>query len=1065
MKVVSAQVTARPLRLTAAVIVFAGLLPISHALSATRPAFVAASTADAVDTTPGDGVCDSDGDTADDASDCTLRAAVMEANALGGPDEIDLLPNATYLLTIPNGLEDDGYDDATGDLDVTDPIAIVGGSKASSVVDAGNQFEVPGGPNCDPADGLDDRVFDVSTDGDASFSGFGIEGGNAPANNAAGVANGGGIRNRGGLILDEMGVGSRRMRLGCYSNTATVGGGLFSSGKAVVVDSLDTHGLASAGGGLAVADGGRVRIDHSRIGAAARHTDVASDLGHNHAMCAGGGVYNASTARRLKIHHRSTIVGDSAGNLGRTSCLTSGLGGGIYNQGRLYTHDLWVTANFAHGGGGMWNQPLSGTDPTVTLASTRFVWNQATGDGGGLANVGGKVELRLFTGLGSNVAGAGGGGIKNQSTCDAQGDLLLNSSGLGGNTALGDASTPGIGGGILNEPAPESCPASPALPSKVTLEYASLRENVAGQEGVSSGLGGAAYNGGIMEVRHADVLSSAALGDGGSPGKGGGFYNESFGPIPASLVLDDVQLGAQYDEHVAGANSATQGGGIYNEARPGPDLNTVDVTESSISWNVATDGAGLYNNTGDVSVMNSTFSTNQASGKGGGIYAAGDLPEDGATTLDSVTVARNSAGQAAMAGDGIFQIGDHDVSFQNTIVAQNPQPKSSGHLNCSGNFISRGYNVDDDGTCDLGATEDQPNVSDAGLGELRQNGDNTTETHALTPTSPAVDAGVVTGCPATDQRGYARPKDGDRDGTPRCDVGAYERDPLDTDGDGYQDAGDHCDTVPGDFNGCPGPETDHGPDGDLSGSPSPSPSSPAPPPTSGGGGGGGGAPPDGDHDGVQDSKDNCAVVSNFDQGDADKDGAGDACDEDDDGDAVADASDNCPGLANDNQADRDADGAGDACDPDDDNDGALDGADNCPVVANGGQSDADGDGAGDACDPDFGGGGGETFDVSVTLHYGDGKFAGGIGVLPSSALRPDRTASPAGSCGSGRHVDIYKVRPGSDSMIGRALSNARFKYHYFRPGAEGKFYVRVAELQVNGTTCEAARSRKIVVGN
>jgi hypothetical protein len=65
---------------------------------ANRPAhaatFTVNSTADAVDAHPGDGVC------ADASGHCTLRAAVMEANALSGPDTITL-PAGTYTLTIP----------------------------------------------------------------------------------------------------------------------------------------------------------------------------------------------------------------------------------------------------------------------------------------------------------------------------------------------------------------------------------------------------------------------------------------------------------------------------------------------------------------------------------------------------------------------------------------------------------------------------------------------------------------------------------------------------------------------------------------------------------------------------------------------------------------------------------------------------------------------------------------------------------------------------------------------------------------------------------------------------
>ncbi len=116
--------------------------------------------------------------------------------------------------------------------------------------------------------------------------------------------------------------------------------------------------------------------------------------------------------------------------------------------------------------------------------------------------------------------------------------------------------------------------------------------------------------------------------------------------------------------------------------------------------------------------------------------------------------------------------------------------------------------------------------------------------------------------------------------------------------------------------------------------------------------------------------DNCALVPNADQEDADSDDVGDLCDNcpddenttqvDTDGDNLGDVCDNCIALYNAEQDDVDEDGLGDLCDncvddanedqEDGDQDGVGDACDNCSDIANSAQADADNDGVGDICD-------------------------------------------------------------------------------------------------------------------
>ena len=111
------------------------------------------------------------------------------------------------------------------------------------------------------------------------------------------------------------------------------------------------------------------------------------------------------------------------------------------------------------------------------------------------------------------------------------------------------------------------------------------------------------------------------------------------------------------------------------------------------------------------------------------------------------------------------------ATLQNTIVANN----SAG--NCFNSVTSNGYNLSSDGSCDFDGPGDLNNTNPM-LGPLQNNG-GPTQTMALLPGSPAIDAGNPTGCTdnlghllKTDQRGDPRPNIEDTGG---CDMGAYER--------------------------------------------------------------------------------------------------------------------------------------------------------------------------------------------------------------------------------------------------------------------------------------------------
>ncbi len=217
----------------------------------------------------------------------------------------------------------------------------------------------------------------------------------------------------------------------------------------------------------------------------------------------------------------------------------------------------------------------------------------------------------------------------------------------------------------------------------------------------------------------------------------------------------------------------------------------VTITNSTISGNTV--GLGSFLDRGEgggilvgglATITNSTVSGNTANVLGGGIY----IVTGASIELTNVTVSGNSAGAD---GGGIYNSPANgsvaSIELKNTIVAKN---LAGG--NCAGAIISAGHNLEDADSCGFSATGDVPNA-DPLLGPLADNG-GPTPTHALLAGSPAIDAGDSAGCPAADQRGVARPLDGDGDGSAACDIGAYEAEgPLrrgDADCDGEVDAVD-----------------------------------------------------------------------------------------------------------------------------------------------------------------------------------------------------------------------------------------------------------------------------------
>ncbi len=156
-----------------------------------------------------------------------------------------------------------------------------------------------------------------------------------------------------------------------------------------------------------------------------------------------------------------------------------------------------------------------------------------------------------------------------------------------------------------------------------------------------------------------------------------------------------------------------------------------------------------------VTLVNVTISQNES------FFSCGGIRNDGEMTLTNVTLAGNTVLSPRQQQVDLRNNGR--VTFQNTLIA--------GICLGSGTFTSMGGNLESGATCHFTQNTDKQNTAPK-IAPLAYNG-GLGYTHALKPNSPAIDAGIQTACPLTDQRGMAR-WDGDADGTTVCDIGAYE---------------------------------------------------------------------------------------------------------------------------------------------------------------------------------------------------------------------------------------------------------------------------------------------------
>jgi hypothetical protein len=429
---------------------------------------------DSNDLLPGDGLC------SDIAGECTLRAAISEANEWPGADTI-ILPAGAYTHSIDASTENNN---AAGDWDISSDITIVGAGRDTTILQAGANYNE-----------ASERVLEVLFGGSLTLSNVTVRYGRDYI--PTGTVSGAGIQNAGTLSLDNVmvrdnnavtmtgiglggGIYSTGVSLTLNNTTVTanhvtgaftgggIGGGVASTTSfpsTIVITNSSISGNSVQGVVSAASGGGLYVTGIFDLTATGSHFDSNSLLGEQASEGTGARLISYTNPSFFNFTD-CTFNGNAARS---TSNGALGVGLSLSTGNSTLTGKLdrvSINGNHAFGsvscGGGLYVNPVTAA---LSLEVTNSSISQNVNDGslgGGVeisnrnapALVFSTVSFRNTTISGNSVgtvsAGGKGGGIHVESSSAVSMDVFLNFVTVTDNFAAGS------GGGILNAPGQSS---------------------------------------------------------------------------------------------------------------------------------------------------------------------------------------------------------------------------------------------------------------------------------------------------------------------------------------------------------------------------------------------------------------------------------------------------------------------------------------------------------------------------------------------------------------------------------------------------------------------------------
>jgi hypothetical protein len=517
---------------------------------------------------------------------------------------------------------------------------------------------------------------------------------------------------------------------------------------AATVSTCDEAGLRAAlsGGTVTFACDGTITLTSTIT---ITNDTVLDGTGHNVIISGGGAVrvFNISTGVTF------TVIGLTIADGKSTN------GGGFLNIGTLTLANCILSNNVALASAGA--AGTNGTNGATTCCGSPGGPGSPGLDGdvasgGGIYNAG-VMEMTNSTFFGNSAHGGdGGAGGKggNGGFADPY-DI-----GYGGNAGNGGVGGQALGGGICNV-------------GEATLIACSFIRN-----GTIGGAGGAGGRGG-----GGSVGGNGGIGGGGGMASGAAVHNEGALIVRSTTLADN---GTQGGTGGMGGTAPWVGqagkGGDGGKARGAGMCNSANgstfITNTTFAANAAvggtSGGGGLYD------VFCPAFAGNGGDAEGGAVANSDTVWMVNCTMWNNSVIAGLGAHNTeAPMCPGEIRFGTNGQAIGSSLLNTNGNLNlldtivggsvgvSQSPNNCFGIITDGGHNICSDDSAGFSASGSLNNT-DPKLGPLANNG-GPTETMALLPNSPAIDAGDDQLCPLTDQRGVFRPQGA------HCDIGAFEQ--------------------------------------------------------------------------------------------------------------------------------------------------------------------------------------------------------------------------------------------------------------------------------------------------